>query len=186
MSKVQKGSEKTEIQEQEPSAVKSFHELATDLRGMQERLAQEDELTNEQIEEVMRLSENLEAKAEGCIAMLDNFRLSVKSYKAIEKRFKEKRQSCENAYQRLRDYCTFVMEQLGRTVIETDLGKMRHYTHHTASVEVLVEPEDLPERFQKVRVYADTTALREALESDDPEAQKVAKMLPPSTYIKIH
>jgi len=46
----------------------------------------------------------------------------------------------------------------------------------------LENPKDLPERFQRVIVEPDNTALREALEADDPEAKEVAYFAERTTY----
>ncbi|MBV8886951.1 MAG: hypothetical protein JO235_23565 [Chroococcidiopsidaceae cyanobacterium CP_BM_RX_35] len=47
-------------------------------------------------------------------------------------------------------------------------------------------PEQLPERFQRTVVEPDNQALRQALEAEDPEANKVAYFAPRSTYIVIN
>jgi hypothetical protein len=50
----------------------------------------------------------------------------------------------------------------------------------------LENPLDLPERFQRVIVEPDNTALREALEADDPEAKEVAYLAERTTYLAIN
>lgn len=49
----------------------------------------------------------------------------------------------------------------------------------------LENPKDLPERFRRMIVEPDNTALREALEADDPEAKEVAYFAERSTYVSI-
>lgn len=49
----------------------------------------------------------------------------------------------------------------------------------------LSNPKDLPERFQRVIVEPDNTALREALEASDPEAKEVAYFAERTTYLAI-
>ena len=46
-------------------------------------------------------------------------------------------------------------------------------------------PKDLPQRFQRIIVEPDNTALREALEADEPEAKEVAYFVERTTYIAI-
>jgi len=50
----------------------------------------------------------------------------------------------------------------------------------------LENPKDLPERFQRVIIEPDNTALREALEADDTEAKEVAYFAERTTYIAIN
>ena len=50
----------------------------------------------------------------------------------------------------------------------------------------LSNPKDLPERFRRVIIEADNTALREALEADDPEAKQVAYFAERATYLAIN
>lgn len=47
-------------------------------------------------------------------------------------------------------------------------------------------PKDLPERFRRVIVEPDNTALREALEADEPEAKEVAYFAERTTYLAIN
>ena len=49
----------------------------------------------------------------------------------------------------------------------------------------LENPKELPERFQRVIVEPDNTALRKALEADDPEAKEVAYFAQRTTYLSI-
>jgi len=50
----------------------------------------------------------------------------------------------------------------------------------------LENPKDLPERFQRVIIEPDNTALREALEASDPEAKEVAYFAERTTYLAIN
>lgn len=50
----------------------------------------------------------------------------------------------------------------------------------------LENPKDLPERFQRVIIEPDSTALREALEADDPEAKDIAYFAKRTTYLAIN
>jgi len=50
----------------------------------------------------------------------------------------------------------------------------------------LENPKDLPERFQRVIIEPDNTALRSALEASDPEAKEVAYFAERTTYLAIN
>lgn len=47
-------------------------------------------------------------------------------------------------------------------------------------------PKDLPERFQRIIIEPDNTALREALEANDPEAKEAAHFAERTTYVAIN
>lgn len=47
-------------------------------------------------------------------------------------------------------------------------------------------PKDLPQRFQRVIIEPNNTALREALEGDDPEAKELAFFAERTTYVAIN
>jgi hypothetical protein len=46
-------------------------------------------------------------------------------------------------------------------------------------------PKDLPERFRKVIYEPDKTAIREALEANEPEAEKIAYWRERGTHLRI-
>ena len=50
----------------------------------------------------------------------------------------------------------------------------------------LENPKDLPERFQRIIIEPDNTALRSALEADDSEAKEVAYFAERTTYLAIN
>ena len=73
----------------------------------------------------------------------------------------------------------------GETEHQTALGRVRLQQSGSRPLVLLVEPENLPDQFKRVRVEADKAALKKALKEGAPLAQ-YAELGEGSYFIRIY
>ena len=74
----------------------------------------------------------------------------------------------------------------GETLHQTALGKVRLQQSGSRPLVLLVEPENLPDQFRRVRVEADKATLKHALKEGDEAAWKVAELGEGSYFVRIY
>ena len=164
-----------------------FYEISLQMEALQNALMESDgPLPDEEFERLVALDDMLGEKAGDTYAALKHLKREADAIKAEEDELKAKRKTAERAYDRLREYILENLERLGREVVETPRGKLRVQSASQRSVSVKVDPEDLPERFRRVKVSADSRALKDAIEAGDEEALSVAELNPASKYLRIY
>ena len=101
----------------------------------------------------------------------------------------------ERSAKSLKDYIAHQLFHSGFEEVETELGKVKAYEHHTRPLETKddVTLDEVPARFKKTipaQEVIDTDALRAALEGDDEElkaqAAQVAYLGEATIYLRIY
>lgn len=107
-------------------------------------------------------------------------------YASERKRLQQAERSAKAAAERMKARLFDSMARAGVDVQETPLGKLRVQEASRRSVEVLVEVEDLDERFIKQRdPEADLAALRAAIDAGE-FLNGIARLAPATKYVRIY
>lgn len=165
----------------------SLYDITEELRSFQEALIENDGVISDEMEE--RFDELLdmeEEKTEGYIRVIRDLEATASAVKEEEDRLKKRRRALERSADELKDRLCEAMEIRGQEVRETDLGKVRVQEASRRSLNVQVDAEALPDRFQRVSVKPDKREIRAALEDGDEVAEEVAELDEASTYIRIY
>jgi hypothetical protein len=120
---------------------------------------------NEALEEHLAgLDAALEDKAEGYASVIQELALRAKARKDEAARIRALAEADEAVADRLKKRLKEAMEATGKTKIDGLKFKLSVAANGGAQpLEVTVPPEQLPQKYQAVRVEADKAALREAL-----------------------
>ena len=102
--------------------------------------------------------------------MVRNWTSDVDAWRLEEKRFADKRRAAENRIKHVKMYAKACLEGAGLEKLKTALFTVAIQKNGgVAPLNLCVDldPKTLPERFQKIIVEADSSAIREALESGE-------------------
>lgn len=121
-------------------------------------------------------------KADAYIALVKNAEAEAAGYTAELERLATRQRAATALATRLKDRLLASMERQGENQITGRLGKVRRQRSASSRIELLVEPEALPEQFRRVTVAADKMILKVALAQQDPEAVRVAKMVESESF----
>ena len=147
----------------------NLYEITDELRELQEALIESGGVISEEMDE--RFNDLLEAeedKTEGYIAVIRSMEEEAEAFKREEQRLKKRRKAAANGADRLKERLLTSMEVRGQEERSTALGKVKRQRNSSSGTTVFTDPEDLPPDFQRMNISADKSAIREALESDDP------------------
>ena len=125
-------------------------------------------------------------KVAGYVAVIRRLELSADAYDAEVKRLTAHRNAMRTSAQRLKERLCEAMCRRGEDAHDTPLGRVRVQHARTRPVLLLVDPDDLPERFRRVAVSADKRALTDALKEGDEEALRCAEWGEPSPFLRIY
>ena len=128
----------------------TLYEMTTDLVNLMDEEINEN--TKEEIIEAIKLQ--MEVKAENIIAVIRNYETRIETIKAEEKRLAEYRKSEEKSLERLKEYTTYCMEQLGNKKLDTSLGRIS-LRKKPASLNIVNEeliPSEYKELVQTVKI----------------------------------
>jgi hypothetical protein len=143
-----------------------------------------DEATNARFDELLG---ERDRKADAYIALVKNHEAEATAYMAEAKRLTTRAQTAGLVASRLKDRLKTSMALLGEDEIKGRLGTVRLQRSVSKSIEVLVEVDDLPKRFQRVKTEADKLALKVALAEMDGDAVRFAKeVVTESRHIRIY
>ena len=123
-------------------------------------------------------------KVEGYVAMIRKFEASSEGIKLERERLQQAEKTMHNAAKNLKARLCQAMLLRGETEHHTPLGKVRLQQSGSRPLVLLVDPENLPEEYQRVRVEADKAALKKALKEGAPLAQ-FAELGEGSYFIRI-
>ena len=127
--------------------------------------------TNEELDaQAEALGLAIDAKIDGIARMIRNWTPDIEAWKAEEKRFADKRRAAENRIKHVKLYAKVCLEGAGQDKLKTSLFTVAIQKNGGAAplnLCVDLDPRTLPERFQKITVEANSTAIREALESGE-------------------
>lgn len=180
---------------QQTAADYKLYEIASELSSITRRLEENggviDEETEAELENWLELEREKVAR---CIAYIQQCQELAEGAKAEKKRLNAVKKRLENSAKSLKDYIAHQLWNSGFQEVETELGKVKAYQHHTPPLEMKegVTKADVDEAFLKTipaKQVIDKDALREALESDNEElkrkAQKVAYLGEATIYARI-
>lgn len=156
----------------------SLYAIDAELRALEEDLlAAGGEITDEVEERHDALLSLRDGKVEGYLRVIQRLEASAEAIKAERQRLQKAERHMANAAQALKDRLAASMVQHGDQEFTTALGRVKLQRSGTPPVELLVEAEDLPDVFVRVRRAPDLTALRDALQSEDAEVRTRAAEL---------
>ena len=174
-----------------PKDTLSLYEITDELLELQHELIENGGVISDEMEE--RHDELLEmeaGKTDGYIAIIQNLTRTAEAVKAEEKRLKKRRKALESSVDSLKDRLRMAMDARGEEVRESTLGKVRVQTASRRGTTVFTDPGDLPEKWRRVKVSADKSAISEALQSEDldirAEAEAHAQLDEPTRYVQIY
>ena len=143
------------------------------------------EITDEVNERFDDLLQMRQEKVAGYVAVIRRLETSAEAYASEAKRLSSNARAMQNSADRLKQRLLDAMTARGDQEYETPLGRVRTYEGSARSVTVLVDPDDLPDRFKRVTVAPDKRALADALKSQDPDAVRLAEFEPPTPFLRI-
>ena len=140
------------------------------------------EEVNERFDELLQMREE---KVAGYVAVIRRLETSAEAYASEAKRLSTNARAMQNSADRLKQRLLEAMMTRGHQEYETPLGRVRTYEGSSRSVTILVDPDELPDRFKRVTVSPDKRALADALKSQDGEAVRLAEFEPPTPFLRI-
>lgn len=120
---------------------------------------------DELAEELAKINDNLETKADNYARIIRNIEGDVNAIDAELKRLNTAKASKMNAVKRMKENLMTAMVETGKTKFKTELFSFGVQKNGgVAPLELTVKPEELPSEFQKVKIEADATAIRKYIE----------------------
>lgn len=164
----------------------SLYQIDHDLLALEAEIIENGgEVTEETEARLDELLDQREDKADRYIAVIRTYEAEARAYKEEADRLTALRRSAENRVASLKARLLASMEARDEKKIDGRLGSVTVQRSGSVPTEILVDLEDLPERFLKRSVSADTAAIKAALKEGDEEAGKVARLGEGSTYVRI-
>ena len=108
----------------------------------------------------------LKDKVQASCMVIRNSGAEIDAIKAEVDRLNSRRKTIENRTSWLKGYMQENLESLGMDKIDTELFSVRIQAN-PPSVDVQCEATDLPVQYQRVKVEADKTAIKEALKAGE-------------------
>lgn len=165
----------------------TLYDIDADLREIEDALWESGGDIDDEIDDrYATLLDAREDKVDGYYALIRTFSAEAEKFSAEEERMAGKRKAAENAARRLKDRLLASMQARGERELAGRLGKVKVQKAGTRPVELLVDPDDLPERFRRVTVATDSRALAAALKGGDAEAQAVARLGEATEYLRLY
>jgi len=176
----------------------TLYELTSELAELQhaiEEILENDQDLGELQTRVDQLLGNLDEthvqwleKIDGTLAIVQAKSDRVKNIQAEIDRLSAWRDREQKTIDWLRCNIQWAMAARGTRKIETSHFKLtiaRNGGKQGIRLTVPLEPEELPEKFQKVSIGLDSDALRSALEKNDPIATAIAQLKPRGEHLRI-
>lgn len=120
------------------------------------------DLVSELTDELTNLMDKHENKYESYVHVIKNSLNAATGNKEIADQFMAKYTALNNLAKRLKERLHQDMKQHGLNKVDAGIFTVREQRNSVASLEVEVQPEQLPEEFQRIEI--DTAELRAALE----------------------
>lgn len=171
-------------------ATLSLYQLDEEYQALEMALLESGgEITEEMEARFDALFEATEEKGASYIAMIRKFEASAEGVGLEVTRLQAAERTFRNAAGRLKTRLRDSMLARGVSRLETRLGKINlQKAGGKAGVELLVEADDLPERFVRTTVTKapDLDALRVALEAGDEAVGHLARLRERSRFVRIY
>jgi len=113
------------------------------------------------------LTYEFERKAEYLALLAKEASALAEAVKVEEERLVALRKKYQNRSERIKEYVLSSMQRAGISKIEGDLASPAVQKNSVPRVDVTIDPLLLPEGFRRVRVEADSTALRKAADAGE-------------------
>lgn len=141
----------------------SLYDLSQAYQNILELFEQDEFKDNGEIKNALaKIEEEFSQKAANVVRLIKNRQAEADAISAEIKRLESRKKSRENAVKSLKNY---LMENMVEPKLKTDLFSL--YVGSSQSVELEISAENLPLDFQKVKIEADKTKLKEALKTGE-------------------
>lgn len=169
----------------------SLYAIDAELRALEDDLLEAGGEITETIEERHdRLLDLRDGKVEGYLRVVRRFETTAEAIKAERQRLQQAERHMATAAQALKDRLARSMQERGDLEYLTSLGRVKLQHSGTLPVELLIEPDALPDAFVRTKRSPDLTALREALASQDEairaEASELARLGEAKPYVRLY
>jgi len=174
---------------------KSLHQLTAELEDFDELIdsIEGEEITPELETAVQQLLEQRDNTYDQWLTKIDNYCAAITNRHAISKQRKAEAERLSKLAATDSKRVEWMKEQLKKCLEAQGVKKLSlHRFNLTISnnggalpLKLSCEAAELPPRFQRIEVSADNGAIRQALESGDIEAQKVAYFAERETHLRV-
>ena len=110
------------------------------------------------------ITDSFAVKSEAVIGFMRGVEAEAAAFKAESARLADRAKSLQNNADRLKGYLETEFRRLGLPELMAGLNTLKFHPNPWA-VEVSVEPESLPAKYQRVKVEADRTAIKADLQA---------------------
>ena len=130
-------------------------------------LLEDGEIEQEQVKSTLEnVEDELEVKAENYAIIMKELDAQAKAIKEEEDRLAQRRKSLESNSKWLKEQLEYAMNLQGKRKFKTNLFSFG-VQNNPKSVKLDVDSSLLDERFQKITITADKTAIKKALEAGE-------------------
>ena len=169
----------------------SLYAIDAELRALEDDLLEAGGEITEAIEDRHdTLLDLRDGKVEGYLRVIRRLETTAEAIKTERQRLQQAERHMANAAQSLKDRLARSMQERGEDEYLTSLGRVKLQQSGTLPVELLIEPDALPDSFVRTKRSPDLTALREALESEDEatraQAAALARLGEAKRYIRLY
>src|SRR4028119_1240060 len=174
---------------------KSLHQLTAELEDLDELIdsIEGEEITPEVEAAVQQLLEQRDSTYEQWLSKVDNYCAAITNRHAISKQRKAEAERLSKLAATDSQRVEWMKAQLKKCLEAQGVKKLSlHRFNLTISnnggvlpIKLSCEVTKLPPQFQRIEVSADNAAIRQALESGDIEAQKVAYFAERETHLRV-
>jgi len=174
---------------------KSLHQLTAELEDLDELIDSiEDETITPELEPaVQQLLEQRGDTYDQWIIKIDNYCAAITNRHAISKQRKAEAERLSKLAATDSQRVEWMKAQLKKCLEAQGVKKLSLHRFNLAisnnggvlPLKLSCEPAELPPQFQRIEVLADNGAIRQALESGDIEAQKVAYFAERETHLRV-
>jgi len=181
--------------EKERARGKSLHQLTAELEDFDELIdsIEGEEITPELEAAVQQLLEQRDTTYEQWLSKVDNYCAAITNRHAVSKQRKAEAERLSKLAATDSQRVEWMKAQLKKCLEAQGVKKLSlHRFNLTISnnggvlpLKLSCEAAELPPQFQRIEVSADNGAIRQALESGDIEAQKVAYFAERETHLRV-
>lgn len=162
----------TATAQQEQTQPFTLYHLTNDLNQfVMEIVEAGGEISPEMEERWQELLQGLQFKGAGVYRAIRNLEKELEGIKKERTRLQDLERVTERSMTRLKERMMGAMMAAEKTELKTDIGTIR-VQKSPPKLELLVAPEELPERFQRVTISANNSALSQAIKDGDEEAKQ--------------
>ncbi len=174
---------------------KSLHQLTAQLEDLDELIdsIEGEEITPEVEAAVQQLLEQRDGTYDQWLIKIDNYCAAITNRHALSKQRKSEAERLNKLAATDSKRVDWMKQQLKSCLESQGVKKLSlHRFSLTISnnggvlpLKLVCEPQELPPQFQRIEVSPDNSAIRQALEAGDSEAQKVAHFGERETHLRV-